>query len=233
MNRLKDEFLATLSHELRTPLNAILGWVRLLADGRLKDDAVKRAVIAIERNANAQAKIVDDVLDVARGIAGNLRLEVTPLDLVEVAQRGVDGIIPSAAAKHIDIDLIAASPSVSISGDASRLAQVLGNLLSNAVKFTPDGGHVVVDVREADGQAVLSVVDTGIGIPATFLPHVFEKFRQADGSFTRRYGGLAITRHLVELHGGTVEARSDGKNTGSTFIVRLPIDRREDAVRRF
>ena len=226
LNRLKDEFLATLSHELRTPLNAILGWARLLTDGRLKDDSVRRAIVAIERNANAQSKIVDDILDVARGIAGNLALEIAPLDLVDVAQRGVDAITPAASAKRIVIEVVAPVRPVAISGDAGRLAQVLGNLLSNAVKFTPEGGKVSVDVRESEGQAVLSIVDTGIGIPATFLPHVFDKFRQADGSFTRRYGGLglglAITRHLVELHGGTVEVRSEGKNKGATFIVRLP-----------
>jgi PAS domain S-box-containing protein len=227
LNRLKDEFLATLSHELRTPLNAILGWARLLTDGRLTSEGVKRAIMAIERNATAQAKIVDDILDVARGVAGNLALEVTPLDLVDVAQRGVDAIAPAAAAKHISIELVSPAQPVAISADAGRLAQVLGNLLSNAVKFTPEGGKVSVDVRERDGQAVLTIVDTGIGIPATFLPHVFEKFRQADGSFTRRYGGLglglAITRHLVELHGGSVEVRSEGKNKGATFIVRLPL----------
>jgi PAS domain S-box-containing protein len=227
LNRLKDEFLATLSHELRTPLNAILGWTRLLTDGRLKDDTVKRAIVAIERNAAAQSKIVDDILDVARGVAGNLALEMTPLDLVDIAQRGVDAITPSASAKSIAIEFVAATRPVTISGDAGRFAQVLGNLLSNAVKFTPEAGKVSVDVRENDGYAVLSIVDTGIGIPAAFLPHVFDKFRQADGSFTRRYGGLglglAITRHLVELHGGTVEVRSEGKNKGSTFVVRLPL----------
>jgi PAS domain S-box-containing protein len=227
LNRLKDEFLATLSHELRTPLNAILGWARLLTDGRLTSEGVKRAIMAIERNATAQAKIVDDILDVARGVAGNLALEVTPLDLVDVAQRGVDAIAPAASAKHIAIELVSPSQPVAISADAGRLAQVLGNLLSNAVKFTPEGGKVSVDVRESDGQAVLTIVDTGIGIPATFLPHVFDKFRQADGSFTRRYGGLglglAITRHLVELHGGSVEVRSEGKNKGASFVVRLPL----------
>ena len=227
LNRLKDEFLATLSHELRTPLNAILGWSRLLAAGKLKSDTVGRAVDAIERNARAQAKIVDDILDVARGIAGNLRLELTPLDLVEAVHRGVDSVIPAAAAKHIGIDFIPAAAHVPISADRDRLEQIIGNLLSNAVKFTPDGGHVRVDVRQANGEAELSITDTGIGIPAHFLPHVFDKFRQADGSHTRPYSGLglglAITRHLVELHGGVVEARSEGRNKGATFIVRLPL----------
>jgi PAS domain S-box-containing protein len=230
LNRLKDEFLATLSHELRTPLNAILGWARLAADGRLKDDALRRAVIAIERNASAQSKIVDDILDVARGVAGNLQLDVAPLDLADVAQRGVDAIVPAAAAKHIDLELAAPAHPVPVSGDPSRMGQVIGNLLSNAVKFTPDGGRVVVEVSEAGGYALLSVADTGIGIPATFLPHIFDKFRQADGSHTRRYGGLglglAISRHLIELHGGTIEARSEGKNKGTTIVVRLPIARR-------
>jgi len=226
---LKDEFLATLSHELRTPLNAILGWARLLADERLKGDAIKRAVIAIERNATAQAKIVDDILDVARGIAGSLQLETVPLDLVDVAQRAVDGIIPSAAAKHIGVNLSSPSEPVPVSGDPGRLAQILGNLLSNAVKFTPDRGHISVTVREAGGKAELAVADSGIGIVPSFLPHVFDKFRQADGSYTRRYGGLglglAIARHLVELHGGTVEAHSAGANKGATFVVRMPVNR--------
>jgi len=167
------------------------------------------------------------MLDVARGIAGNLQVEVAPLDLHELAQRGVDAIIPTAAGKQIDVELVAKRAPVMIYGDAGRLMQVLGNLLSNAVKFTPEGGHVVVTVAEGDGLAELSVADSGVGIPATFLPHVFDKFRQADGSFTRRYGGLglglAISRHLVELHRGTIEARSSGKNAGSTFIVRIPL----------
>jgi PAS domain S-box-containing protein len=229
LNRLKDEFLATLSHELRTPLNAIVGWSRMLGTGKLKDDNFDRAVEAIQRNAQAQAQIVDDILEVARGVAGNVRLEIVPLDLVEVAQRGVDGIAPTAAVKQIVIDVSAHEP-VPISGDPLRLQQVLGNILSNAVKFTPRGGAVRVDARAVHGDAELRVTDTGIGISPAFLPHVFDKFRQADASFTRTYGGLgiglAIARHLIELHGGTVEAHSDGEGKGAMFIVRLPLDHR-------
>jgi PAS domain S-box-containing protein len=232
LNRLKDEFLATLSHELRTPLNAIVGWSRMLGTGKLKDDTFDRAVVSIQRNAQAQAKIVDDILEVARGVAGNVRLEIVPLDLVEVAHRGVDGIAPTAAVKQITIEVSAPEP-VPISGDPLRLQQVLGNMLSNAVKFTPRGGTVRVSARAVDGDAELRVTDSGIGISPAFLPHVFDKFRQADASFTRTYGGLglglAIARHLIELHGGTVEAQSEGEGKGATFIMRLPLDRRPPA----
>jgi signal transduction histidine kinase len=225
LNRLKDEFLATVSHELRTPLSAILGWSRMLSAGLLDQDKTRRAVEAIERNAQAQAKLVEDILDVARGMAGNVRLDMTTIDLAAVAHRGVDAIMPAAAAKKIRVE-VAASPSpVSVVGDAARLQQVVWNLVSNAVKFTPSGGSVAVAVTPVDGHAELKVADTGAGIPRAFLPFVFDKFRQADGSFTRQYGGLglglAIARHLVELHGGSVEAKSEGK--GATFVVRLPL----------
>jgi PAS domain S-box-containing protein len=226
LNRLKDEFLATVSHELRTPLSAILGWSRLLSTGQLDAEKARRAVEIIERNTHAQTRLVDDILDVARGMAGNVHLETKPLDLTAVAQRGIDSVAPAAAAKQIHIDVHAA-PRVCVIGDASRLQQVIWNLLSNAVKFTPSGGEVTVSVTALDGSAQLEVSDTGAGIPAEFLPYVFDKFRQADASFTRQYGGLglglAITRHLVELHGGTIEARSGGKGQGATFCVRLPV----------
>ena len=229
LNRLKDEFLATLSHELRTPLNAIVGWSRMLSTGKLKDATFERAVVSIQRNAQAQAKIVDDILDVARGVAGNVRLEIVPLDLADAAQRAVDAVAPTAAVKQIAIEVSAPDP-VPVSGDPLRVQQVLGNLLSNAVKFTPRGGTVRVDTRAVAGEAELRVSDTGIGISAGFLPHVFDKFRQADASFTRTYGGLglglAIARHLVELHGGTIEAQSEGEGKGATFIIRLPLDPR-------
>jgi signal transduction histidine kinase len=227
LNRLKDEFLATVSHELRTPLSAILGWSRMLAAGQLDPAKTRRAIEAIERNSQAQAKLVDDILDVARGMAGNVRLEMAPIDLAAVAHRGVDAIMPAAAAKKIRIEVKSPGSPVMVVGDAARLQQVVWNLVSNAVKFTPSGGSVAVAVGPVDGKAELEVADTGAGIPRAFLPYVFDKFRQADGSFTRQYGGLglglAIARHLVELHGGSVEAKSEGEGKGATFVVRLPL----------
>jgi PAS domain S-box-containing protein len=226
LNRLKDEFLATLSHELRTPLSAVLGWSRMLAAGHLDSEKVKQATEAIERNAQAQAKIVDDILDLARGMGGNLRLDLKRFDLVTVAHRAVEAVAPAALGKHIQIELCAPA-AVMIVGDSNRLQQVLWNLMSNALKFTPAGGKVRVDVGLNDGHAELRVTDTGIGIAPSFLPFVFDKFRQADASVTRQQGGLglglAIARHLVELHGGAIEARSGGEGSGATFSVRLPL----------
>jgi PAS domain S-box-containing protein len=226
LNRLKDEFLATLSHELRTPLGAILGWTRLLATGQLAPDRMAHAVAAIERSAQAQSRIVEDILDLARGTAGNLRLDMKPIDLSGVAQRGVEAVAPAGAAKQIRIDVRAPAP-VPVVGDAARLQQVMWNLLSNAVKFTPPGGSVAVEVARRDRHAEIRVTDSGIGIAPEFLPYVFDKFRQADASSTRRHGGLglglAIVRHLVELHGGRVDAESAGAERGATFIVQLPI----------
>ncbi|HXI29179.1 MAG TPA: HAMP domain-containing sensor histidine kinase [Vicinamibacterales bacterium] len=225
LNRLKDEFLATLSHEMRTPLSAVLGWSRMLTSGNLDDPRKAQAVEAIERNAQAQARIVEDILDVARGMSGNVRLELQPVDLVSVAQRSVEAIAPTAVAKQIQVDVRATVP-IAITADPNRLQQVVWNVLSNAVKFTPSGGRVMVDVSANDGHAELTITDTGVGIPQTFLPYVFDRFRQADGSFTRQHGGLglglAIARHLVELHGGSIEASSEGEGTGSTFVIRLP-----------
>ena len=226
LNRLKDEFLATLSHELRTPLAAVLGWARMLGSGQLAPQQSAKAVEAIERNAQAQSQIVDDILDVARGMSGNLALDMQPVDLVLVALHGVDAVAPAAAVKKIHVDVQAAAP-VPVIGDAGRLQQVAWNLLSNAVKFTPPGGHVEVTTTIDDGHAELRVTDTGIGIPPAFLPFVFDKFRQADGSFTRQHGGLglglAIARQLIELHGGSIEALSAGEGAGATFVVRLPL----------
>ena len=227
LNRLKDEFLATVSHELRTPLGAVMGWARMLANGQLSPDRAKQAIDAIERNAQAQAKLVDDILDVARGVAGNVALEMLRLDLAKVAHSGVEAIAPAAAGKKIAVDVETAGP-VMVIGDQGRLRQVVWNLLSNAVKFTPAGGRVTVNVGASDGQAELQVTDTGMGISDAFLPYVFDKFRQADASFTRQHGGLglglAIARHLIELHGGSIEARSAGEGTGATFVVRLPLE---------
>jgi len=226
LNRLKDEFLATLSHELRTPLSAILGWARMLAAGQLDADGSTRAVQAIERNAQAQSQIVEDILDLAHGRAGNLRLDLQPVDLGGVAQHGVEAIAPAAAAKRLVVD-VHCGDSVTVVGDPGRLQQVAWNLLSNAVKFSDPGGRVAVEVAAKNGSAELRVADTGIGIAPEFLPHVFDKFRQADGSFSRKHGGLglglAIARHLVELHGGAIDAHSDGLGHGAAFIVRLPL----------
>jgi PAS domain S-box-containing protein len=226
LNRLKDEFLATVSHELRTPLSAVLGWTRMLANGQLDPPRSKQAIDAIERNAQAQAKLVDDMLDLARGIAGNVTIEMQPVDLAGVAVRAVEAIAPAAAGKQIVLDVSAAHP-VMVMGDQTRLRQVAWNLLSNAVKFTPGGGRVTVVVGVGDGHAELRVTDTGAGISEAFLPYVFDKFRQADASFTRQHGGLglglAIARHLIELHGGSIAASSAGEGAGATFVVRLPL----------
>ena len=226
LGRLKDEFLATLSHELRTPLSAILGWARMLASGHLDPDRSQQAVDVIVRNAQVQAKLVDDVLDVARGMAGNLRLEMAPVDLVTVAQRGVEAIAPAAAAKRIAVE-VRATTDVPVTGDAGRLQQIAWNLLSNAVKFTPAGGRVLVEVSAHEDTAELRVTDSGSGIAPAFLPYVFDKFRQGDASATRQHGGLglglAIARHLAEMHGGSIEAQSEGQGRGATFRVTLPL----------
>jgi PAS domain S-box-containing protein len=226
LNRLKDEFLATLSHEMRTPLSAVLGWSRMLATGQLDPDKAQQAIEAIQRNANAQAKIVDDILDVARGMKGNLRLDLKPFDLVETVHGSVEALSPAAGGKQIHITVDAPAP-VPIVGDPDRLQQVVWNLMSNALKFTPAGGQVTVAVGTDGDSAELQVTDTGMGIPEAFLPYVFDKFRQGDASFTRQHGGLglglAIARHLVELHGGSIEARSPGEGSGATFVVRLPM----------
>jgi signal transduction histidine kinase/CheY-like chemotaxis protein len=225
-NRLKDEFLATLSHELRTPLTAILGWANMLRSGRLDDETFRTAVEIIERNARNQQQIVDDILDVSRVITGKLRFDPQPIDLRLVVESSVDAVRPAAAAKHITL-LTSFDPlGRPVTGDPSRLQQVVWNLLSNAVKFTPTGGEVRVVLEHADGRLRLTVTDTGLGIKPDFLPFVFDRFRQGDQSTTRAFGGLglglAIVRHLVELHGGTVSAASAGEGLGSTFTVELP-----------
>jgi PAS domain S-box-containing protein len=224
-NRLKDEFLATVSHELRTPLTAILGWIHLLKTGRPAQ--VERAIETIERNANAQAHIVDDVLDVSRIITGKLHLESERVNLVKILGAAVDAVRPAAEAKGIDLLMSLDPVAADTSGDAARLQQVAWNLLSNAIKFTPKGGHIEVRLERAGNEAHLRVRDDGEGIRKEFLPHVFERFRQGDSTSTRAHGGLglglSIVRHLVELHGGQVSAESDGEGRGSTFTVRLPM----------
>jgi len=226
-NRLKDEFLATVSHELRTPLTAILGWSRLLEGGTLDDAVTQQAVETIWRNAKAQAQIVDDILDVSRIITGNLYLDLHPLQVVPVVENAINVVRPTADAKGIKIETYFDRAAAMISGDANRLQQVVWNLLSNAVKFTQSGGRVCAKVSQVTGAVEVSVSDTGQGINQEFLPYVFDRFRQADSTTTRQHGGLglglAIARHLVEIHGGTIRAESPGIGKGATFTIRLPV----------
>ena len=223
--RLKDEFLATVSHELRTPLNAMLGWAHVLRSPNVTSEATAQAVEAIERNAQWQARLIEDILDVSRIITGNLRLEPTLTDLSGIVRSAVDVVRPSADAKRIQIE-VAAVPTAPVIGDPDRLRQVVWNILSNAVKFTPRGGRVGVRLTEQAGEYLIEVTDTGRGISPDFLPFVFQPFRQADGSPTRSQGGLglglAIARHLTELSGGTIAASSAGMDRGTTFAIRLP-----------
>ena len=225
VNRLKDEFLATLSHELRTPLNAILGWSHLLTSRQNDPGMVGRAVGVIRNNAMAQSQLIEDILDVSRIIGGKLRLRLGRVSLQEVIDAALDSVSLAAQAKAIEIarDIESIEP---IAGDYDRLQQVVWNLLSNAVKFTPPEGRVTVGLKRVADDVVLHVADTGIGISPDFLPYVFDRFRQADGTATRRHGGLglgmAIVRYLVELHGGTVRAESGGEGQGATFTIKLP-----------
>jgi PAS domain S-box-containing protein len=226
-NRIKDEFLATLSHELRTPLTAILGWSSMLKGGGFDADATRRAVETIERNARAQRQIVEDVLDVSRIIMGKLRLEPRPVDVRALLQEAVETVRPAAEAKGVYLSTLLAGEVGEVSADPDRLRQVMWNLLSNAVKFTQRGGRAEVELSREGAQAAVRVSDTGAGIAPDFLPHVFDRFRQADMGTTRQHGGLglglSIVRHLVELHGGEVTAESAGPGLGSTFTVRLPL----------
>ncbi len=226
-NRLKDEFLATLSHELRTPLNAVLGYTRILRSGTLTGERATQALATIERNAASLTQIVEDVLDVSRIIAGKTRLQVQLVDLEKVIPDAVESVAPAAEAKGVRIEMILDTGRGQVSGDADRLQQVVWNLLSNAVKFTPRGGRVQVRLERVNSHIEILVGDTGIGIPPEFLPHIFERFRQAEMGTTRRHGGLglglAITRHIVEMHGGTIHAASDGEGKGATFRIKLPL----------
>jgi PAS domain S-box-containing protein len=226
-NRAKDEFLSTLSHELRTPLTPILGWIAMLRRGSLDEKAQQRAFEIIERSAKAQVQLVADLLDVSRIVTGKLHLEPRPVDFDDVVRASAAVVQPAADAKRIALTLSLPPRSTLLMGDPDRLQQVVWNLLSNAVKFTPEGGQVTVRLGQVERDAVLSVSDSGIGIPPAFLPYVFDRFRQADATSTRRFGGLglglAIVRHLVELHGGSVTAASEGDGRGATFAVRLPL----------
>lgn len=229
-SRLKDEFLATISHELRTPLSAILGWCALLRDARRRDPAsVARGLDVIERNARAQLRIVEDVLDVSRIIRGALRLDVAPVDLEPLARDVLESTRASWHARGIHIEFGGCDGPCVVLGDRGRLRQILWNLMSNAVKFTPEGGHVWLAIGERDGKMTIEVRDTGAGVESGFLPHIFDRFRQADAGPTRAFGGLglglAIVRHLAEMHGGTVRASSAGPGKGATFTVELPATR--------
>ncbi len=226
-NRLKDQFLATVSHELRTPLNAILGWSDMLRTGCLAAEQRERAVRAINDSAQRQARLIEELLDVSRIISGKLRLEPSLMDWSEVMRSALDVTGPAARAKGIALHVDSDANIGPFLGDAARLQQIVWNLITNAVKFTPNGGEVRIRLHRVHDALELSVADTGEGIPPGFLPSVFEPFRQADGSITRTHGGLglglSIVKHLVEAHGGTIHAASDGEGRGSTFTVRLPI----------
>jgi PAS domain S-box-containing protein len=230
-NRVKDEFLAVLSHELRSPLNPILGWARLLQTRQFDPAAQKKALATIERNAKLQVELIDDLLDVSRILRGKIHLNMVPVNLVSVIEAAMETVRLAAEAKDIQIQKLLDDSVGKVLGDSSRLQQVIWNLLSNAIKFTPEGGKVNIQLQCIDAQAQITVTDTGKGISPDFLPYVFEYFRQADSTTTRKFGGLglglAIVRHLVELHGGTVWAESPGEGQGATFIFRLPLIRKE------
>jgi PAS domain S-box-containing protein len=225
LHRVKDEFLATVSHELRTPLQAILGWARLLQDVEDEPERRRHGLVTIERNAKVQAQLVDDILDASRLVAGTMRLDWHPVDIAALARTVVDNFRPSASAKGLTLEADVPAGPVVVGGDAGRLQQALANVIANALKFTPAAGRVAVRLSVEDGQAVLRVQDSGVGIAPDFLPYVFDRFRQADSSSTRMHGGLglglALVSHFVELHGGTVEAESHGAGTGAVFTIRL------------
>ena len=226
VNRMKDEFLATLSHELRTPLNAMLGWAQLLETGQLEPDRLQRAVGVIKNNAIAQKQLIEDILDVSRIVNGKMVLNVSSVDIGQIIGSALDALRPAAEAKRITITTdVPAVPETC--GDRDRLQQIVWNLLSNAIKFTPRDGRVDVRAENLGADLRIVVSDNGRGIAPAFLPHIFDRFSQADSSVTRAHGGLglgmAIVRHLVELHGGTVHAESEGENHGATFVVTLPI----------
>jgi PAS domain S-box-containing protein len=226
-SRLKDEFLATVSHELRTPLTAILGWATVLRSNRFDGEGLTHALETIERNAKNQKQIIEDLLDVSRIITGKLSLEVRPVELASLLDRATESLRPAAEAKEVRLQKVLDTGLNQIAGDAARLQQVIWNLLSNAIKFTPRGGLVQIKLERVDSHVQITVSDTGQGISAEFLPFVFDRFRQADSTTTRKHGGLglglAIVRHLVELHGGTVKAESGGEGQGSIFTVTLPL----------
>ena len=225
-SRLKDEFLATLSHELRTPLNAILGWIAMLRQGTVEPERVPRVLEIVQRNAMAQAQLVSDVLDVSRMVAGKIRLDIKPMSIAASIKDAIDTVKPAAEARAVTVEFVDRLDPLVIHGDAERIQQVIWNLLSNAVKFTPPGGQVTVAAAGKGRFVEITVSDTGIGLTPEFLPYVFDRFRQADQSFTRAHGGLglglSIVKQVVEMHGGQVSAASDGPGHGTVFTVRLP-----------
>lgn len=231
-NRVKDEFLSTLSHELRTPLTAIMGWSNLLLHNEVEPSRHRQAIETIARNADSQAQLIDDLLEVSRIITGKVRLDFSPCELQPVMEAAVESVRPTAEIKSVRLQIDLDPDVPAVYGDCERLQQVVWNLLSNAVKFTPSGGSVVIQLNRVNSHAEVSVIDSGSGIKSDFLPHVFDRFRQADGSTTRAHGGLglglAIVRHLVELHGGLVSAESAGEGRGATFTVRLPLMTSQD-----
>ena len=235
-NRMKDEFLATVSHEIRTPLNAIIGWSHLLRTGRLDEATAARAVETIDRNAKSQAQLIEDILDVSRMITGKLRLNNEPVDIASVINAAIDSVQLAIDSKDLKLEVTLNPSARHTLGDASRLQQVVWNLLANAIKFTPSGGRIEVKVERAGRSLKIRVSDTGQGIGADFLPFIFDRFRQADGTTTREHGGLglglAIVRHLVELHGGTIKADSAGEGKGATFIINLPLAPQDSTRRR-
>jgi signal transduction histidine kinase len=226
-NAAKDEFLAMTSHELRTPLNAILGWAKLMRTGQLDASGYFRAIETIERNAHAQGKLIEDILDCSRIISGQLRIDKAQVNFGGVVKNALEAVTPLARKKDVEVSLHVDPDATQLAGDADRLQQIVWNLVSNAVKFTPRGGHVAVRLERDGARAKLSVEDDGEGVDPTFLPHVFERFRQEHVSTTRRHGGLglglAVVRHLVEAHDGTVAAASAGIGKGATFVVSLPL----------
>ena len=235
-DRLKDEFLATLSHELRTPLTSILGWASMIRAGEVEGANATRAIETIERNARSQARLIDDLLDVSRIITGNLRLDLHPLHVGPIVEAALDALRPTAAVKGIELITDVVPGDCLVCGDTNRLRQIIWNLLSNAIKFTPRGGTVKIKLERGQTSAHLTVSDTGEGISAEFLPYVFDRFRQAEGSISRKQGGLglglAVVRHLAELHGGSVSAASEGLGKGSTFTADLPLaEERRDPAR--
>jgi CheY-like chemotaxis protein len=224
---LKDEFLAAVSHELRTPLNAIFGWAQLLSTARLDEQTRAKGIASIARNAHAQARVIEDLVDVSRIVTGKLLLRLQPVDLRVPIEAALDVVRPSAQAKGLHLEVQMSDATHIVSGDRDRLQQVVWNLLSNAIKFTSSGGRVTVAVRERGALHEIEVRDTGIGLAPEFLPYVFDRFRQADGSTTREFGGLglglSIVKDLTELHGGTVLASSPGPGQGATFTIQLPM----------
>ncbi|NJO78542.1 MAG: response regulator [Cyanobacteria bacterium RM1_2_2] len=226
-NRTKDEFLAIVSHELRSPLNAILGWAKLLRTRQLDPATIERALETIERNTQTQVQLIEDLLDISRMLQGQLRLAIAPVNLNRMIETTVNSVRFAAEAKQIHLTFTADATATQVLGDLNRLQQIVSNLLSNAIKFTPSAGRVSITLKQIGTQAQIQVIDTGKGISADFLPHVFERFRRVDSSTTRSKDGLglglAIVRHLVELHQGTVTAASAGEGMGATFTIRLPL----------